>query len=46
MKTKSLEDLMDRHLGKIGTLERDSIEHELKIDLIGEAIKKAVLPRI
>ena len=41
IKTKSLESLMDKHIGKIGTNERDSFEHELKIDLLGEAIKKA-----
>ena len=41
MKTKSLENLMDKHIGKLGTIERDAFEHELKIDLLGEAIKKA-----
>ena len=41
MKTKSLEELMDKHIGKVGTNSRDSFEHELKIDLLGEAIKKA-----
>lgn len=41
MKTKSLENLMDKHIGELGTNERDAFEHELKIDLLGEAIKKA-----
>jgi len=41
MKTKSLEELMDKHIGEIGTENRDAFEHELKIDLLGEAIKKA-----
>ena len=41
MKTKSLENLMDKHIGVLGTNERDAFEHELKIDLLGEAIKKA-----
>ena len=41
MKTMSLEELMDKHIGEIGTENRDAFEHELKIDLLGEAIKKA-----
>lgn len=41
MKTTSLETMMDRHIGKIGTEERDAFEHELKMDILGEAIKKA-----
>ena len=41
MKTTSLEELMDRHIGEVGTSERDAFEYELKIDLLGEAIKKA-----
>lgn len=41
MKTTSLETMMDRHIGKIGTEKRDAFEHELKMDILGEAIKKA-----
>ena len=41
MKTVSLDDMLDKHVGKIGTLERDAFEYELSIDLIGEAIKRA-----
>ena len=41
MKTTSLETMMDRHIGKIGTDDRDAFEHELKMDILGEAIKKA-----
>jgi len=41
MKTTSLEKMMDRHIGKIGTEKRDAFEHELKMDILGEAIKKA-----
>jgi len=41
MKTKSLEVLLDKHIGKSGTENRDTFEHELKIDLLGEAIKRA-----
>lgn len=46
MKTKkmniySLEEITDKHIGKIGTPKRDAFENELRLDLIGEAIKKA-----
>lgn len=41
MKTMSLDDMIDKHVGKIGTPKRDSFEYELSIDLIGYAIKQA-----
>ena len=41
IKTKSLEEVTDKHIGKIGTPERDEFENELRLDLIGEAIKQA-----
>lgn len=41
MKTISLDDMIDKHVGKIGTPKRDSFEYELSIDLIGYAIKQA-----
>jgi DNA-binding XRE family transcriptional regulator len=41
MKTVSLDDMIDKHVGKIGTAERDAFEYELSIDLIGHAIKQA-----
>ena len=41
MKTVSLDDMIDQHLGKIGTPKRDAFEYELSIDLIGHAIKQA-----
>lgn len=40
MKTISLDDMIDKHVGKIGTPKRDSFEYELSIDLIGYAIKQ------
>jgi DNA-binding XRE family transcriptional regulator len=43
MKTVSLEKMIDKHVGKIGSLGRDSFEHELKLDLLGNAIKEARL---
>jgi len=45
LKTISLDAMIDKHIGKIGTLKRDAFENELRLDLIGEAIKKARLER-
>lgn len=41
MKTVSLDKMIDKHVGKVGTAERDAFEYELNIDLIGRAIKQA-----
>lgn len=41
MKTVSLDDMIDKHVGKLGTPEREAFEYELSIDLIGHAIKQA-----
>lgn len=41
IKTKSLDEITDKHIGKIGTKERDEFESELRLDLIGNAIKQA-----
>ena len=39
MKTYSLEEMTDKHIGKIGTPKRDAFESELKLDLLGHTIK-------
>ncbi len=39
MRLTSVEELKDRHLGKIGTPERDKYEQELKIELLAAEIK-------
>ncbi len=39
-KTVSLDTMIDKHIGKIGTPKRDSFENELRIDLLGQAIKQ------
>ena len=39
MKTVSLDAMIDKHVGKIGSSARDTFEHELKLDLLGNAIK-------
>lgn len=41
MKLTSLKELMDEHIGEIGTKDRDHFENELRMDILGEAIKKA-----
>lgn len=41
MKTYSLEDLTDKYIGIKGTKKRDEFENELRLDLLGYAIKQA-----
>ncbi len=41
LKTILLDTMIDKHIGKVGTKRRDLFENELKIDLLGSAIKKA-----
>jgi len=43
IKTVSLETMMDKHIGRLGTPSRDAFEHELRLDLLGYAIKEARL---
>ncbi len=40
-KTVSIDAMIDNHIGKIGTVKRDVFENELRIDLLGQAIKQA-----
>jgi len=37
----TLDEVKDRHLGKVGTDKRDKYEYELRLDLLGEMIKQA-----
>jgi len=41
IKTYSLDEITDEFIGKKGTEKREIFENELRIDLIGEAIKQA-----
>ncbi len=41
IKRKTLDEVTDELIGKVGTPERDAFELELRMDLIGEVIKKA-----
>lgn len=40
MKIRTLDQVQDELIGKIGTIERDFFEYELQMDLIGKAIKQ------
>jgi len=40
MKTYTLDEVQDKLIGKVGTADRDKFEYELKMDLIGQAIKQ------
>ena len=41
LKIYSLEEITDKHIGKRGTPKREAFEYELRMDLLGEAIKQA-----
>ncbi len=41
MKTYSLEELTDQYIGKRGMPKRELFEQELRLELIGDAIRKA-----
>ncbi len=45
LKTFTLEEITDKHIGRAGTPRRDAFENELRLDLLGEAIKQARLDR-
>ena len=40
-KTVSIDTMIDKHIGMKGTEKRDAFESELRIDLLGQAIKQA-----
>ncbi len=41
MKIHTLDEMIDKHIGKSGTPDREAFENELRLDLLGEAIKQA-----
>jgi DNA-binding XRE family transcriptional regulator len=41
IKTKSLTEIKDKYIGKIGTKEREEYEYELRMDVLGKMIKTA-----
>jgi len=40
-KTTSIDTIIDKHIGVIGTTKRDNFENELRIDVLGQSIKQA-----
>lgn len=40
LKAYTLEQAKDKHLGKLGSQKRDQYEYELRLDLLGEAIRQ------
>lgn len=41
LKTYGLDEMIDKHIGKRGTPKREAFEYELRLDLLGNAIKQA-----
>lgn len=41
LKTVPLDTMIDRHIGKLGTPDRDAFDNRLRIDLNGEAIHES-----
>ena len=41
LKTYTLDEITDKFIGKKGTPKRDAFENELRLELIGDAIRKA-----
>jgi len=39
MKTYSLSEMKDKHIGPVGTSERDEYEYELRMEVLGKMIK-------
>ena len=40
IKRKSLDEMIDEHIGIKGTIERDIFEEELRLDVLGQTIRK------
>lgn len=40
MKTYTLEEVKEKYIGSIGSLKREAYENELRLDLLGAAIKQ------
>ena len=45
LKTYSLEDLTDQYIGILGSEKREIFENELRLELLGEAIKEVRIKR-
>ncbi|MFV0589891.1 MAG: helix-turn-helix domain-containing protein [Draconibacterium sp.] len=40
LKKVSLDDMIDKHIGEIGTEKRDAFEEELRLDILGQKIRE------
>jgi HTH-type transcriptional regulator / antitoxin HipB len=40
LRRTSLDEMIDKHIGKVGTEERDAFEEELRLDILGQTIKR------
>jgi len=40
LRTKSLDEMIDKHIGVEGTEKRNAFEEELRLDILGQTIKK------
>ncbi len=45
MKFYTLDEMKDKYIGETGTIKREAFEYELRMELIGEMIKKARIER-
>lgn len=45
MKVRTLAEMKDKHIGKVGSKERDEYEYELRMDVLRKMIKAARLER-
>ncbi|WP_349361737.1 hypothetical protein [Hymenobacter sp. H14-R3] len=43
MKFYSMDEVLDEHIGPVGTPKRDAFEGELRLDLLGKVIREARL---
>lgn len=41
LRTHTFEEILDKHIGPVGTPKRDKFEFDLQMDLLGDIIKKA-----
>lgn len=45
MKTYTLSEMKDKYIGKVGSIDRDEYEYELRMDVLGKMIRSARLER-
>ncbi|MCW3787386.1 helix-turn-helix transcriptional regulator [Plebeiibacterium sediminum] len=40
LRRKSLDEMVDEHIGEVGSEKRDAFEEKLRLDILGQTIKK------